>query len=452
MKSAVETLSPTRVRLSVEVPFAELETSVRKAYKTISQHVTVPGFRPGKVPFRLIDQRVGRAAVLEEAAQEAIPQQYLAAVREHEVKAIGRPDVEITKLEDGQLLAFTAEVDVRPDITLPDLSSLKVTVDPLPVSDEDIDEQLSTLRDRFATLKGVERPAQVGDHVSIDLAAAVDGEEVEGGSASGVSYEVGTNRMLEGLDEALTGMSAGEAGTFTTSLVGGEHAGKDAVVSVTVRTVREKELPELNDEFAQLASEFDTLEELRADSRKRLEQARRFEQAYQARDRAVEALIGATEVPVPDGVVTEEVEFRKQSMRQQLEQMGASLDVYLSAEDKTEAQLDEELNGSARDAVKTQLVLDALADAEELGVTDQELTTEVVRRAQSSGVPPQQYADQLTRGGQLGALVSDVRRSKALAVVMEQVKLVDPDGEPVDLSDVLRPAQPAADDPEPAGE
>ncbi len=446
MKSAVETLSPTRVKVSVEVPFSELEPSVKKAYRTIAQQVNVPGFRPGKVPMRLIDQKVGRATVLQEAVQEALPEQYMAAVREHDIKAIGRPEVEVTELADGDKVTFTAEVDVRPEITLPELGSLTATVDELSITDEDVEEQVSALRDRFATLKGVERAAQLGDFVSVDLAATVDGEEVEGGTANGMSYEVGSKQLLEGIDDALVGMSADETGTFTSKLVGGPHAGQDAEVTVTVRSVREKELPELDDEFAQLASEFDTLEELRADVRGRVERTKKLEQAYQARDKALESLLAATEVPVPEGVVSEEVDYRKESMGEQLEQMGSSLEQYLAAEDKSVEDFDNELRTNAQEAVKTQLVLDTLADAEEIGVNDQELTEEVVRRAQSSGQPPQQFADQLVRSGQLGAVVSDVRRGKALSLLLEHATITDTAGNTVDLAAVLNPAG------EPAGE
>jgi trigger factor len=440
VKSAVETLSPTRVKVSVEVPFSELEPSVKKAYRTISQQVSIPGFRPGKIPSRLIDQRVGRETVLQEAAQEAIPDQYAAAIREHDVKAIGRPEVEVTGLADGEPFAFTAEVDVRPEITLPELSGITATVDALEITDDDVDEQVSTLRDRFATLKTVERAAQRGDYVSLDLVAKVDDADIEGGTATGVSYEIGSGELLEGIDDALTGMSAGETGSFTTTLVGGNNAGDQAEVTVTVQTVKEKELPPLDDDFAQLASEFDTLDELRADVRTRVERSKKLEQAYQARDKALESLLAATEVPVPEGVVNDEVEYRKESMTEQLQQMGSTLDQYLAADGKSAEEFDTELKGNAEEAVKTQLVLDALADAEEIGVNDQELTEEVVRRAQQANTPPQQYADQLVRTGGLGTVVSDVRRGKALALLLENAKVVDPDGNEVDLSAVITPA------------
>src|SRR3954466_15172044 len=265
VKSTVETLSPTRVRLAIEVPFDELKPSLLKAYREIGSQVQIPGFRRGKIPAAVIDQRVGRGAVLNEAVQEVIPEQFMAAVREHDVKTIGRPEVEITDFTDGEPLKFTAEVDVRPELTLPKLDEIEVTVDTIKIGDDEVDEQLKGLRERFSTLKTVERPAAEGDYVQVDLAATVDGQEVEGGSATNVSHEVGSGQLLPGLDEELVGMSAGESTTFTTQLVGGDFAGRDAEVSVTVRSVKEKQLPPLNDDFAQLASEFDTLDELRND-------------------------------------------------------------------------------------------------------------------------------------------------------------------------------------------
>jgi trigger factor len=439
VKSTVETLSPTRVRLAIEVPFAELEPSLRKAYREIAQQVTVPGFRKGKVPASVIDQRVGRGTVLNEAVQEAIPDNILAAVREHEVKTLGRPEVEITEFNDGEALRFTAEVDVRPEINVPDLSTIEVTVDELKIDDSEIDEQVNSLRERFATLKTVERPAQEGDYAQIDLAATVNGEEVPGGTASNISHEVGSKQLLPGLDEALVGLSAGDSTTFVTQLVGGDFAGQEADVSVTVRSVKEKQLPELDDEFAQLASEFDTLDELRNDLRERVTRSKQVEQIYAARDKALEQMVASADVPAPEGVVRDEVESRKQAMVDQLERIGASLEEYLSAEEKTEEQIDAELAEAATEGVKIQLLLDTLADAEDVQVSDDEFGHEIVHRAQRAGMAPQQYYDQLVRSGAAGAVFGDVRRGKALATVLERVKITDAAGNAVSL-DALRAA------------
>jgi trigger factor len=436
VKSTVETLSPTRVRLAIEVPFEELEPSLKKAYREIAQQVNIPGFRRGKAPAAVIDQRFGRGTVLTEAINDAIPQQILAAIREHDVKSLGRPEVSNLEFADGQPLKFTAELDVRPDLTLPDLSTIEVTVDEVTVTDEQVDEQINALRERFATLKTVQRPAQEGDYVQIDLAATVDGEEVPGGSATNISHEVGSRRLLPGLDDVLVGMSADETRTFTSQLVGGEYAGRDAEVSVTVRTVKEKQLPPLDDEFAQMASEFDTLEELRAERREYLTRLRRAEQLYQARDKALAELVERAQVPAPEGVVREEVEHRKQAMTDELQRIGTSLEEYLTAEGKSEEQLDEELRAAAAEGVRIQLVLDTLAEAEDIQVSDDEFGHEIVHRARQVGMAPQAYYDQLVRSGMAAAVYGDVRRGKALSLVLERVKISDTAGNVLTLDEL----------------
>lgn len=445
MESTVETLSPTRVRLAVEVPFVELEPSLKRAYKEIGAQVTVPGFRKGKVPNTVIDQRVGRGTILNEAVQGAIPEKLLAAVREHEVRSIGRPSVEITDFADGQPLKFTAEVDVRPEFTLPELDGFEVTVDGVAVSDEQIDEQVEALRARFGTLSGVDRPARRGDFVQIDLAATVDGAEVPGGSASNLSHEVGSNELLPGLDETVEGMSAGDTATFTSTLVAGEFAGRDAEVSVTVRTVRERELPELNDEFAGMASEFDTIEELRADIASRLAKAQRRQQLVQARDRALTALADAAQIPVPEGILADEVDGRRRSIVGQLEQAGLTLDDYLGSEGKSEEEFTTELTEAAQRGIRAQLLLDAFADADEITVTDDEFGYEVVHRAQHAGMAPQQYYDQLIRAGLTSSVAADVRRNKVLMTVLDKITIKEADGDVLTLDELRGGVDPAND-------
>ncbi len=433
MKSTVETLSPTRVRLAVEVPFAELKPSLDKAYRSIAGQVRVPGFRPGKVPARIIDQRVGRAAVLEEAVNDAIPQQYTAAVIEHEVKVLGQPAVDVTEFADGEWLKFTAEVDVRPDLQLPAYDGIEVSVDDAEVSDAEIDEQITTMRDRFALLQGVDRGVQTGDFVSIDLLATVDGEEVDGGSTTGLSYEVGSGDVMPGLDEALVDLNKGDTASFHTALVAGEQAGQTADIEVTVRSVKEKELPPLDDDFAQTASEYDTLAELRDDIRERLTRMKRLRQGMSARDKVLEALLGASDVPLPESVVMLEADYRKQAMEEQLDQAGLTLADYLEAEERTAEDVDAELRSAAETAVKAQLLLDAVADQEEVGVSDTELTEEAVRRAQQSGMSADQYVARIVEAGQIPALAADVRRGKALILVLSRSKVTDASGRVVDL-------------------
>jgi trigger factor len=436
VKSTVETLSPTRVKLAIEVPFDELKPSLQKAYREIGAQVQVPGFRRGKIPSAVIDQRVGRGTVLNEAVQEAIPQQILAAVREHDVKTLGRPEVEITEFSDNEPLKFTAEVDVRPEFTIPDLSTVSVTVPAIEIGDSEIDEQINGLRERFATLKTVDRPAEEGDYVQLDLNATVDGQEVAGGSASNISHEVGSKQLLPGLDEVLVGLVAGADAHFTTQLVGGDFAGQDAEVAVTVRSVKDKQLPEIDDEFAQLASEFDTLDELKNDLRERLTKVKKVEQIYSARDEALKQLVDAAEIPAPDGIVKDEVEGRKQAMTDQLERIGATLQDYLASEDKTEEQIDAELTEAAQEGVRIQLLLDTIADAEDTQVSDDEFGHEIVHRAQRAQMQPQQYYDQLVQSGAAAAVFGDVRRGKALASVMEQVTMNDTAGNVLTLDDL----------------
>ncbi len=422
MKSALETLNPTRVKMTVEVPYEELKPSLDAAYKTIGQQITVPGFRKGKVPARIIDQRVGRGAVLQEAVNEALPKFYGQAVDENGVRPLGQPDVDVTEVpaEEGQELKFTAEVDIRPEITLPDYQGITVEVDAVAASDEDVDERITTLRERFGTLKGVERPAQDGDFVSIDLTATIDDEEID--TVTGVSYEVGSKNMLDGIDEALVGMTAGETKTFSAPLAGGDHEGRDAECVVTVQSVKERELPELDDDFAQLASEFDTLAELRADVVKQAEQAKRFEQGVQARDRILEQLLDSVDVPVPDGIVEAEVHSHLEG-ESRLE------------DDEHRAEVSE----STRKALKTQLLLDAIVEKEEITVEQPELIEYIVMSAQQYGMDPNEFAQAIDKQGQVPAMVAEVARRKALAHVLEQASVVDTTGASVDLDAIVAP-------------
>jgi trigger factor len=436
VKSTVETLSPTRVRLEIEVPFAELEPSLRKAYREIGSQISIPGFRKGKVPTAVLDQRVGRETILQEAVQEAIPEQLMAAVREHEVRSLGRPEVEITDFSDGKPLKFTAEVDIRPEITLPDESTITVTVDDIEISDEEVDRQLEGLRLRFATLKNTDAPARTGDFVQIDLAATVDGEEVPGGTTHNLSHEVGSNVLLPGLDEVLVGMAAGDERSFTTSLVAGEFAGRDADVSVTVRTVRERELPPLDDDFAGLASEYDTLAELRDDLSGRIKQAKQVQRLYDTRDKALSALLEVADVPAPVGVVRDEVDSRKAAMAEQLGSIGATMAEFLESEHKTEEEFDADLTKAATDGVKIQLLMDAYAERDRIEVSNDEFGHEIVHRAQRAGMAPQQYYDELVRSGAAGAVYGDVRRGKALTKIMERFSLKDSSGATVDYAEL----------------
>jgi trigger factor len=435
VKTDVEELSPTRVKLSVEVPFDELKPSIDKAYREVARQVRIPGFRPGRVPPQIIDQRIGRAPVLEQAVNDALPDLYGKAVQEGDVFALGQPEVEITRFDDGEELSFTAEVDVRPRFELPDLSSLTVTIENAEVTPDDVEEYLGTLRERFASLKGVQRAAETGDFVSIDLSATADGEPVEDAQASGLSYEVGSGSMLEGLDDALVGMSAGESKTFSSELAGGEHAGEQAEVTVTVHSVKVKEMPGLDDEFAQLASEFDTIGELRADTRQRLEQMKRSQQAVQARDHALDALVDQLDIPLPESVVAAEAQQLRQSMHEQIQRAGWG--AYLQMIGKTDEEFGADVDEQARRSVRVGLILDQVARQEELGVDDAELSYFVTQQAERMGVSPELLARQIAEGGQIGAAAGEVLRGKAIALLTGRVTIRDESGNQLDYNQLM---------------
>ncbi|MGY2007727.1 trigger factor [Nocardia gipuzkoensis] len=446
MKSTVEQLSPTRVRINVEVPFDELKPDFDRAYKALAKQVRIPGFRPGKAPAKLLEARLGRGAILEQVVNDALPGRYSEAVTTSEVKVIGQPEIEITKIEDGQELAFTAEVDVRPEIALPDYESIAVTVDSFTVGDEDIEEQLQSLRQRFGTLAGVERPVQDGDFVSIDLSATVDGEEVAEAATTGLSHEVGSGQLIEGLDEALVGLSAGESKEFTSKLVAGEHAGKEAVITVTVQTVKERELPEADDEFAQLASEFDTLEELKADLRSRVERVKKVQQAGEIRDKVLETLLEQVEVPLPEAVVQAEIDAVTHDAVHGFDHDEAKFAEALEAQGSTREEFDTETKEAAEKSVKTQLLLDAIAEAEGTQVGQDELTERILFQAQRYGMAPEQFIQQVQQAGQLGAVFADVRRGKALAGVVGKVTVTDSAGNPVDTAEMFGEPTDSADE------
>jgi len=433
VKTDVEELSPTRVRLSVEVPFDELKPSLDKAYREVARQVRIPGFRPGRVPPPVIDSRVGRDVVLSQAVNDALPELYAKAVAEGDIVALGQPDVEITRLEDGKELTFTVEVDIRPKFELPDLESLSVTVDDTRVNPDEVAEYLGSLQERFASLKSVQRPVEQDDFVSIDLSASVDGKPVEDAQASGLSYQVGSESLLDGLDDALIGMSAGDTATFSTELAGGEFAGHEADVTVTVHSVKVKEVPGLDDDFAQLASEFDTLGELRADTRAQLERMKGMQQVVQARDRALGALLDTIDIPLPEGVVEQEVKQNRESLLAQIERAGGALESYLEATNQTEEQFDAELEQRARRAVKVSLVLDDIARTEELTVEPAELSAYIARQAEQMGVPADRLAQQLADNGQLQFAAAEVLRGKAMSLIAERVKVTDTAGNEVDV-------------------
>ncbi|WP_168694500.1 trigger factor [Mycobacterium intracellulare] len=449
MKSTVEQLSPTRVRINVEVPFSELEPDFQRAYKELARQVRLPGFRPGKAPAKLLEARFGREAMLDQVVTDALPARYGQAVAESEVHPLGQPEIEVTKKEYGGELAFTAEVDIRPKLTLPDPGSLTISVDPIEVSDDDVDAELQSLRARFGTLTGVDRPVADGDFVSIDLSATIDGEEVPGATAQGLSHEVGSGRLIAGLDEALVGLSVDESKEFTAQLATGEHAGKDAQVTVTVKSVKQRELPEPDDEFAQLASEFDTIEELRSNLREQVGRTKRAQQAEAIRDAAIDTLLEQVDIPLPEAIVKAQVDSALHNALHSLDHDESKLDEVLAQQGKSREEFETETRTAAETDVKRQLLLDALADELEVQVGQDDLTERLVATSRQYGIEPQQLVAYLQENNQLPAMFADVRRALAIAEVIRAATVTDTAGNTVDTDEFFGKragADEAADD------
>lgn len=415
MKSDVEKLSPTRVKLSIDVPFNELKPHIDGAYKTLAEKISIPGFRKGKVPAAMIDQRVGRGAVLDEAINAALPTFYSQAAKDNDVLVIGRPNVEITELKDNEKLTFTVEVDIRPEINLPNFSQIKIEVDDVKVSDADIDEQIKDLSTRFGTLTTVEKVVAKGDFVSIDLVATKDGKDLDGGTANDLSYEVGSASMIDGLDEALIGLSVGDEKSFDTALVG-KPAGELGNVKVSLKAVKQRDLPEINDAFAKLSSEFETLAELKADLATRLTKLKQMQQGAQARDLLLEKLLSSVEIPLPDEIIKDEVDDH-------LEKEG-KLD-----DDKHRAEVNEEV----KKTITREFLLDSIVKAESVAVNEGELTEYLLRAAARYGMSPDQFIKEVSQAGQVSTMVAEVARAKALAQVLGRVDVVDKSGNKVDL-------------------
>ncbi|CAB4909470.1 unannotated protein [freshwater metagenome] len=418
MKSAVETLSPTRVKLDVEVPFEDLAASLDKAYKTIAASVSIPGFRKGKIPARIIDQRVGRGAVLEEAVNAYLPEAYAEAVRESGVRPVGRPDVEVTGIEDGKALTFSAEVDVRPEFDLPAFDSIVVEVAAAEVTEEDIDKQLTSLRSRFASLTPVERAAADGDVLLVDIAGFdEEGNPVDDLVGNAMSYELGTEGLLPGFDEAVAGATAGETRTFEFSPEVGEFEGRTLEVKATVTAVRERILPAADDDFAGMASEFDTIEELRKDMTGRIAEMKKVEQMNEARQKVLQALLDALDIPLPEGAITAEVEEH-------------------FADGHGDDEHREAFIKDTRDGLKTQFILDKIGEGQEIPVGEAELSGWLVQQAPRYGVSPDQLAQALVENGQVDMAFVDIRRGKALTIAAQGARIVDPSGAQLDLSGI----------------
>lgn len=419
MKTTVDRLSPTRVKLTISVTPEELKPSVDHAYKHIAEQVNIPGFRKGKVPAPIIDQRVGRDEVLNHAVSDGLDRFYREAADEAKVRPLGRPSADIVELPNlkdfsGDLL-ITVEVDVRPDFTLPKLDGLKLTVDAVEVTDDEVEQELQGLLSRFGTLVTVDRPAANGDFVQIDLLATIAGDEVD--TASGISYEVGSGELIDGIDEALDGLSAGEDTTFEAPLMGGDHEGEAAQIAIHLTAVKERELPAADDDFAQIASQFDTIDELKVDIREQIGRSKVFGQGAQARDQIVDKLLETVEIPVPPQLVEDEV-HRHLENEQRLED-----DVHRA-----------EVTESSEKTFRSQILLDAIVEAEEVKVSQDELTQYLMQGAAQYQMEPGEFIKVLDENGQIPSMIGEVARGKALAAVLAKAKVTDSNGKDVDLT------------------
>ncbi|WP_405372768.1 MULTISPECIES: trigger factor [unclassified Microbacterium] len=417
--STVEQLNPTRVKLHITVTPEELKPSISHAYEHIAQDVQIPGFRKGKVPAPIIDQRIGREAVLEHAVSEGLDTFYREAVAANEVRIVGRPAAEIvewpsTKDFSGDL-KVEVEVDVRPEFDLPSYDDITIEVDAVETDEAAVDAELDKLRSRFGTLVTVDRPAKTGDFVELDLVATIEDAEID--RAEGVSYELGSGELLEGIDEAIESLTAGEDTTFRSKLVGGDHAGEEAQVAVTVKAVKERELPEADDDFAQVASEFDTIAELRESLVERVSEQAVFTQGSAARDKLVEALIEKSDIPVPAKLVEDEVH------------------AHLEGEGRLEDEVHRaEVTEASQKQFRTQMVLDKVAELHKVQVSQEELTQYLIQSSSQYGMSPQDFVDALQEGNQLPLMVGEVARNKAVAVALGKVTVVDTNGKKVDLT------------------
>ena len=432
MKTAVEKLNPTLAKIEVEVPFAEFKPYLDRTYKNLSGQISVPGFRKGKLPKQLIEQRAGFDYIVEASLNDALNDYYAQALGENELSPLAQPELDVQSQPSTENreadVKLTITVTVRPEIELPNYEGLEVEVDEVEVTAEDEVQALDALRERFGTLKTVERPAADKDFVTIDIAAEIDGEQVD--AANDLSYQIGSGTMLDGIDEALTGLSAGEDATFETKLSGGEHAGEQAVIKVKLSAVKERELPAADDEFAQLASEFDTIDELKEDIKKQVAEAKVAEQGTQARDKVLAKLVELVEIPVPEKVIEDQLE-------QHFNNPNAEAD-----HDTEEHRA--EVRANTETAFKNEMVLDAVADKEEVTVDQAEMINYIITRSSQYGMDPNQFAQMLDGSGQAGALVGEVRRSKALAAVLKTAVVKDTKGNVVDLSKYLGEGEEAA--------
>ena len=418
MKTTVERIKPTRVKLVIEATPDDLKPSIDHAYEHIAEEVSIPGFRKGKVPPAILEKRVGKPAIMAHAINDGLDSIYRQAVESNELRVLGQPQADIKSTPDENTwlgdLVVEIEVEVRPEIKLPEYKGLKVKVSDIKVEAKEIDAELDNLRARFGTLKTVDRPAKKGDFTSIDLKAEIDGKVID--EAQNISYEIGSGNLLDGIDEALDTLTAGESTTFKSKLVGGDKAGQESEISVTLTAVKERELPKADDAFAQLASEFDTIAELKADLEKQLKDSKVFNQGLEARDKLTDLLVEKIAVAVSDELVEADVHR------------------HLEGEGRLEdAAHRKEVTEQSEKSFKVQMILDEIADKEQIKVNEQELLQYLVQTSQSYGMDPNEFIQMIDKNGQVPSFVAEVRRRKGLALLLEHAEVSDSKGK-VDIS------------------
>ncbi|QNE90043.1 trigger factor [Corynebacterium incognita] len=432
MKTTVDKLSETRVKLTVNVPFSELEKEIEQAYAAVAQQVSIPGFRKGKAPRQLIDARFGRGPILEQVVNDMLPTRYEQALEENEINPLGQPNIDITKIEDNDVVEFTAELDVRPEIKVPDFSAMSVTVPAVKTDDEAVEKELENLAERFGELKDTKRKMKTGDFAIIDIDVEVDGEKLDEASSEGLTYQIGDDDLIKGLDTALRGMKTDEDAEFTTTIQSGQHKDKEATVKVHVKQSKERKLPDMDDEFAQMASEYDTMDELREATKSQVAENGKAEQAGAIRDEVLKAALAETEFELPTSVVEEQVHNQLHQVLGQLAHDEKALAQLLEAQGTSREEFDKQSREQAEESVRTQLFLDAVAEQESPEVSQQELTDHILFTAQSYGMDPNEFIQQLQSSGQIANLFSDVRRGKALAAAICRVSVTDDEGNKVD--------------------
>ncbi len=423
MKTTVERLAPTRVKLNIEVSPEEFKPSLDHAYEHIAETVNIPGFRKGKIPAAILDQRVGRGAILAHAINDGLDGIYRMAIEAEKLRPLGPPSANVVSAPDEKTFAgnlvVAIEVEVRPEIKLPEIKGMKVTVDAIKVTDEEIDAELERLRARFGTLKTIERPAAMGDFTSVDLVAKLEGKEID--QAQNISYEIGSGSLLDGIDDALLTLTAGETTTFKSKLVGGEKAGEEAEITVTLNAVKERELPALDDAFAQLASQFDTVAELKKDMTEQIKRSKSYSQGLQARELLTEQLLTLVDVPISQELVDADIKRHLESEGKDLTDPHA-----------------EEVRVESTKSFQVQMVLDAIAEQEEVRVNENELLQYLIQASQSYGMEPNEFVKIVDEQGQVPAFVAEVARRKALSVVLETAVVTDSDGNKVDLAEFTK--------------